>query len=39
MGAERKIGNDWMLSGDFVYWRVYHEWIRQDCRSKVRMSY
>jgi hypothetical protein len=30
MGAERKIGNDWMLSGDFVYWRVYHEWIRQD---------
>lgn len=28
-GAERQLGA-WTISGDFVYWRVYHEWQRQD---------
>lgn len=30
MGAEHTFGKDWVVSGDFVYWRVYHEWLRQD---------
>lgn len=30
MGFERNLGSDWTISGDFVYWRVYREWIRTD---------
>ncbi|MBN9658870.1 MAG: carboxypeptidase regulatory-like domain-containing protein [Acidobacteria bacterium] len=30
IGAERQLGQSWTVSGDFVYWRVYREWIRQD---------
>ena len=30
LGAERSFGSDWTFSGDFVYWRVYKEWMRQD---------
>ena len=30
MGVERSFGKDWTFSGDFVYWRVYREWIRMD---------
>lgn len=30
LGAERSFGSDWSVSGDFVYWRVYHEWQRLD---------
>jgi hypothetical protein len=29
-GAERSFGPDWTFSGDFVYWRVYREWQRND---------
>lgn len=30
IGAEREIASAWTVSGDFVYWRIYHDWIRQD---------
>ena len=30
IGAERQFGKDWTLSGDFVHWRVYNDWIRTD---------
>ncbi len=30
MGAERNFGSNWTIGGDFVYWRVYREWQRQD---------
>lgn len=29
-GGERSFGQDWTFSGDFVYWRVYREWQRND---------
>ena len=30
IGAEHQFGKDWTLSGDFVHWRVYNDWIRTD---------
>lgn len=30
VGLERQIGSAWTVAGDFVYWRVYHEWQRHD---------
>lgn len=30
LGVERQVGRDWSVSGDFVWWRVYREWIRLD---------
>ena len=30
LGFERQLSQNWTLSADFVYWRVYHEWIRID---------
>ena len=30
IGVERQFGKDWTLSADFVHWRVYHDWVRQD---------
>lgn len=30
IGVEHQFGKDWNLSADFVHWRVYHEWIRND---------
>ena len=30
LGAEHQFGKGWTFSGDFVTWRVYHEWQRQD---------
>ncbi|MGD1095615.1 MAG: hypothetical protein ABSB35_26920, partial [Bryobacteraceae bacterium] len=29
-GFERQLSRNWTLSADYVYWRVYHEWIRLD---------
>lgn len=29
-GAERQLGQNWTVAGDFVYWRVYREWQRHD---------
>ncbi len=29
-GFERQLSPNWTLSADFVFWRVYHEWIRLD---------
>jgi hypothetical protein len=30
IGAERQIAKSWTVSGDFIHWRVYHDWIRTD---------
>lgn len=30
LGAEHQFKGNWTVSGDFVYWRVYNDWIRQD---------
>ena len=30
IGLERSFGPNWTFSGDFVHWRVYHDWVRQD---------
>lgn len=30
LGVEREIVKNWTFSGDFVYWRIYHDWMRQD---------
>lgn len=30
IGIEREVRKAWTISGDFVYWRIYHDWIRQD---------
>lgn len=30
IGVERELRKAWTFSGDFVYWRIYHDWIRQD---------
>lgn len=29
-GGEHQFKGNWTVSADFVYWRVYNEWIRQD---------
>ena len=29
-GIERQITNTWTVSGDYVHWRVYHDWVRDD---------
>ena len=29
-GFERQLSPNWTLSADYVFWRVYHEWIRLD---------
>lgn len=30
LGVERQIGKTWTVSTDYVHWRVYHDWIRED---------
>jgi len=30
IGLEHQIGNNWTFSADYVHWRVYHDWIRDD---------
>jgi hypothetical protein len=30
IGVEHQIGKDWTLTADFVHWRVYHDWVRED---------
>jgi len=30
IGAERQVGKNWTVGGDFVHWRVYRDWIRLD---------
>jgi len=29
-GAERQFFRNWTVSADYVHWRVYHDWIRED---------
>jgi len=29
-GVERQINKDWSFSADYVHFRIYHDWIRQD---------
>jgi hypothetical protein len=29
-GVERQITRDWSLSADFVHFRIYHDWVRED---------
>ena len=29
-GGEHQFKSNWTVSADFVYWRVYNEWVRQD---------
>ena len=29
-GIEHQINKTWTVSGDYVHWRVYHDWIRDD---------
>ena len=29
-GVEHQISKAWTVSGDYVHWRVYHDWIRND---------
>jgi hypothetical protein len=29
-GGEHQFRGNWTVSADFVYWRVYNEWLRQD---------
>jgi len=30
IGIEKQIGREWTVSANYVYWRLYHEWIRVD---------
>ena len=30
IGAERQVGKNWTVGGDFVHWRVYNDWMRLD---------
>lgn len=30
IGAEHQISKTWAISGDYIHWRVYHDWIRTD---------
>ncbi|MBC7926388.1 MAG: TonB-dependent receptor, partial [Bryobacteraceae bacterium] len=30
IGVEREFRKGWTVSGDFVWWRIYHDWVRQD---------
>lgn len=30
IGVEREVARAWTFSGDFVYWRLYHDWQRHD---------
>jgi hypothetical protein len=29
-GIEHQISKTWTVSGDYVHWRLYHDWIRDD---------
>jgi hypothetical protein len=29
-GVERQISKDWSVSADFVHFRIYHDWLRDD---------
>jgi hypothetical protein len=29
-GVEHQLSKSWIVSGDFVHWRVYHDWERTD---------
>ena len=29
-GFERQLSSNWTVSADFVFWRIYHEWERDD---------
>lgn len=33
LGVERQISKTWTASVDYVHWRVYHDWIRQDANE------
>jgi hypothetical protein len=30
IGVEHQIAKTWTISGDYVHWRIYHDWIRTD---------
>ena len=30
IGLERQLGRNWTVSADYVWWRIYHEWVRVD---------
>lgn len=30
IGVEHQFGRNWTLNADFVHWRVYHDWVRED---------
>ncbi|HEY1497859.1 MAG TPA: TonB-dependent receptor [Candidatus Solibacter sp.] len=30
IGLEHQFAKDWTLTADFVHWRVYHDWVRED---------
>jgi hypothetical protein len=30
LGVQRQMSKDWLVSADYVHWRVYHDWIRED---------
>jgi hypothetical protein len=30
IGLEREIGRNWTMTADYVHWRVYNDWIRDD---------
>ncbi|HEY3940785.1 MAG TPA: TonB-dependent receptor [Bryobacteraceae bacterium] len=30
IGVERQITKTWVVSADYLHWRVYHDWIRSD---------
>lgn len=30
LGAEHQLSKSWSVSGDYIHWRVYHDWIRTD---------
>jgi hypothetical protein len=34
VGFERQLSPNWTISADYVFWRVYHEWIRLDQNLK-----
>jgi hypothetical protein len=30
IGVERQITKTWVVSADYLHWRVYHDWVRSD---------
>lgn len=30
IGVEQQFANSWVVSADYVHWRIYHDWIRTD---------